>query len=705
MNARICEEIAMQGYRETAIKTLKLSFPQATTDELRQVVDWSINNHFKDNKAIIKNNYKKTEEEVTLLELANYIVSKEPIITPSGVMFAKHGTVPNPLVRMIESFLERRDQDKAEMFKYPKGSEMFAKYNLAQLLDKLDANATYGAIGARTCIYYNLYVASSVTHQGMAAISAASLLFESFLSNNVGFSSLNDLVTFISNVVDEEPNRIWDDRIVLDTPIISRKDCFRKLIITCKFGYIPSRKDLNIIWNILQNLSDRDITRLYYKNNLYDFIENSFVMNKIKTMLCKLHLPYVNPNKPPKEIKGDLDEFWSLIKEFVYYDKQIVDRIGKMDNIIRDVSIIMDTDSAIISVDAWYRCILEKTYDLDMDIKHHIFCPIIEHEYDEFGDRTDLICPIQDVTPPLSYDFYSDEVIEMETSVNKDEIVPQDGLRYSIINILAYCITQMINDFMYKFAQQSNAIHPTKGCFFIMKNEFLFKRVLDTLGKKNYATIQEIQEGNPIPKDKQLDIKGLPINKVGLQPAIKKRLQKILYEDVLNAVKVDQLTVLKKLAVLEKEIYQSMVDGSKEYYKPVVIKAQSSYENPMRIQGIKASTIYNAIRDSGTEAIDLTKRNSIDIIKLNLTVKNVGKIAERFPETYEKMLALFQNPQYAKDGIDCMALPLDMDVPEWIIPFIDYGTIVRDNLKNFPLESIGISQGNAYMSYSNMLTI
>ena len=699
------EELAVQGYRDAAVRILQLNFPYISDAQLRRAVDYSIDKRFKNSKAVVKNNYKKTEDETNLLELTNFILSKEPIITPSGVMFSKHGDVPNPLVRMIESFLELRDVHKKEMFKYPKGSEMFTRFNLLQLLDKLDANGTYGAIGARTCIYFNLYVASSVTHQGMSAISAAALLFESFLSNNVGFSSLNDMVTFIRNVVDEAPTRKWDDLAVLDH-IPTVQETFRKLFIGCGFGYIPTQIDMTIVWNMLQNLSPVDITRIYYKNNLYEFIDNHFVMDKIKDMLCKLKKPYVNPNKVPEEIKNELEEFWSLMGEYVYYDKQIIDRLGKLDNLIRNVSIIMDTDSSIVSLDAWYHAVLDKVYDVDMRIKHHIFSPFWEAKYDEFGDRTDLICPFYEVSPPLTYDLYKDEIVEAAVSANRNEIIPQDGLRYSIINIMAYCMTQMINDFMYKYVVNSHAIHPTKGCLFIMKNEFLFKRALDTDGKKNYCTIQELQEGNQIPKDKQLDIKGMPIDKVGLQPTIKAKLQKVLRDYILEAPEVNQMDVLKQLAIIEKEIYTSIMNGDREYYKPVVVKAQSSYDNPMRIQGIKASLIYNALKDDDKEPIDLTKRNSLDIIKCDITMKNVIKIANDFPQTYEKMVALLNNPEYGKNCIDVIGLPLNEEVPKWILPFVTYKEIINDNMKNFPLQYIGLSQTqNDSVNYTNIISI
>ena len=703
MMSHIHEEMAVQGYKRDALRALQISMPYVPFGQLEQAVNWSINNRFKNTNAIIKNNYNKTEIPSNLLEITNYIIDREPILTPSGVMFKKHGSVPNPVVRMVERFLEARKEHKAEMFKYPKGSEEFEHFNLIQLLDKLDANATYGVLGARTALFFNIYVASSITHQGMSAVSAAALLFESFLSNNVGFSSLNDLVTFIANVRDEE--RHWDINLVVGKRHISREECFRKLIITCKFEYIPDEKDMSIVWDMLQNLSYDDIVRLYYKNNLYEFVENDFPMNKLILMLKKLRLPYIDPNKVPKEIKNELEEFWDIIREFVYYDKQIIDRLGKMDNIIRNVSIIMDTDSSIISLDAWYRCVLAHTYDIDMDIKHHIYDPFVDIKRDEFGDRLDLICPIIDIEPDLTYDFYTDDFIEAEMNINENQIVPQDGLRYSIINVMAYCITQMINDFMKKYVINSNATHPKNGCLFIMKNEFLFKSVLDTDGKKNYAAILELQEGHMVPKTSRLKITGMPIDKEGLLPAVKKQLQSILYNDVLDVDNIDQLKVLKDLAAMERRMYDEIMSGSKSYYKPASIKAITRYDNPMSVQGIKASIVYNAIKDQYDEGIDLNAKNSVDIIKVNITPKTVYQVQAEFPRVYERLVDLLQKPEF-KGEIGAVALPLNAEVPKWVIPFIDYKSIINDNIRNFPLGQVGLSETqNKAVNYTNILNI
>lgn len=191
--------------------------------------------------------------------------------------------------------------------------------------------------------------------------------------------------------------------------------------------------------------------------------------------------------------------------------------------------------------------------------------------------------------------------------------------------------------------------------------------------------------------------------KSSTNPTIQARLKKILYDDILNSDTIDQIKVLRHLAQLEKEIFDSINRGEKIFFKPVKVKAMSTYENPMRIQGITASIAYNALHEPGTEALDLTIRNSIDVVKVDMSPKNIDRIRESFPNVYAKAMKLFTEEAYFKTGISSVAIPANEPVPGWVLPFIEYAEIINNNISGFPIESIGLYRGHDKNNSTNMI--
>ena len=367
-----------------------------------------------------------------------------------------------------------------------------------------------------------------------------------------------------------------------------------------------------------------------------------------------------------------------------------------MTSLIRSVSIIQDTDSAIVSFDGWYQYVRQWCAGIPMAIKNEVIDAI---EFIESGniETSEVKQKVEE------YSFLNDEIIEVDRLIDPMVITPQDGLRYSIINILAYCIGILVNDYMDKYCTNSHSDNE-RACLISLKNEFLFKRVLITDAKKHYASKMELQEGNVIPEDKSLDIKGMDaFVKSSMNPATQARLKKILYDDILNSESIDQLQVLRDIARVEKEIFDSINNGEKSFFKPVKVKSLSSYENPMRIQGIVASYAYNALHEPGTEALDMSIRNSVDVVKVDISMKNIDRIRDSFPGVYERAVELLKTKEFA-NGISSVAIPLNEPVPGWILPFIEYATIINDNVSGFPIESIGLYRGSSNNNSMNIIS-
>ena len=589
-----------------------------------------------------------------------------------------------------------------------------------------------------TSLIYNINVATSITSQGRALVSSASMQFEMFLANNVLFGSLNEVIEYINNIVKEKRLRKYDDRLVLDNPRISVEDCFAKLILTCGYRWIPDNKEMEIIWDILSNLDQEDINRIYYKNNLYEFISNSKVFARIDKMLKTLKKPLFNSLDIPEEIAEDIKEFGDLLMEYIYYKYMIIDRTDRCDNMIKSVIMVSDTDSTIISLDAWYRFVAEKMNGEEMKIANYCPNPVTFIEKDEDGNWNDKswMDAIEFEPKKLDYDFLTDEIVEREHTNNPDILTPNDNVRFSIINILAYVLDRVINDYMEQFCLNNHSINITgykevtlnkkeeygykeyipetalqtpiynRPCKILMKNEFTFLRLMMTQVKKNYASLIAVQEGNLVPENKQLDIKGIEcLTKSSKSEKTRKALQKILLEDILRAQAIDQLKFIKDFAIFEIQIIKSLQDGSKEYYKPVTIKSINSYENPMRIQGIKASLAWNMIRPKELPAINLEERNAVNIAKIKINKANAELVKDTYPEIYENILKILDEEDF-KSGIDAISIPLDVNVPEWLNDFIDYNTIVADNIGGFPYESIGIQRmENDNVNYTNIVKL
>ena len=554
-------------------------------------------------------------------------------------------------------------------------------------------------------MYYNIYTAESITRQGRSYISCSITLFESFLANNVKFNNLNEVITFINNVVNEKDERKFNDRDVLRKDMVIEEVFFKIMNTADMMVWVPTEKEMSLVWEYLLGLNQEDLNRLYYKNNLYSFADLPIVSDLIIKILCTLQEPFMNPNEPPEYIKDDLDTLVSMCKEYVYYKYPYIDKLDRIEYMQRDIVCISDTDSTIISFDAWYRFVLNKVYNIDMPIKHEKFEIAKLIKADEFGDRP-LRVVAEKVDPCLDYDFYTDEVVEVQRLIEPYKLIPQDSLKYSIINMIAYVCSDLIIDYLNEYSKLTGSYEEGVKCRMIMKNEFYFLSALLTPSRRNYADVQAVQEGNIIPEDERLAIMGLPINKTTLPEEIKSKLQNILLEDVLTADKIDQVNIMKKLIIVEKEIFNSIMKGETKYYKPDNIASINSYKkNPLEVNGIVAAMIYNELRYEDMPAINLEERNKIIKVKIKVDKKSAIRIKDKYPDIYEKLMKLFDHPNLGKK-VNTIGFPIDVKIPEWVLEFVDTTSIINDNLKNFPLESIGLKRfDNDNVNYSNIISL
>lgn len=556
-------------------------------------------------------------------------------------------------------------------------------------------------MGLATSYFYNPHLAPSITRQSKSSIASAILLFESFLGNNINLGSLDEMIEYIHHIINEP--RQYRDEDLLDTPI-SIECAWFQVMSSCGFsGYIPTVEDMDIIWNILTSLSQEDINRIYYKNNLYAFCNNQSIQRAIITILEKLEVPFLDPNECPAVIRVELNEFKNILKEYVYYGHMYQDKIEKVAVSFKRVSVLTDTDSSMITLDAWYHYVLNLVIDKPLKIKTQY---VDEVELMETGK----VKVSETEKPEMDYDFYRDEFIEMKQAVKKNQIIPQNNLRYSIINIMLYIVTELSTDYMRIYSGNYNS-YSDERCVLKLKNELLMKRILLMMNaRKHYAYFLEMQQSHIVPIEASCGITGMEMDKATLQKSVRERLKSILYNDVLAVDTIDQRQVLVDIIKFEKEIYETLMSGDTKYYKPVAIKSLDNYKDPGTQHGIKAAMVYNATKDPEMPSLNLNERNSIYEIKVKIDPINIEPLKDTNPRVYDALNHLFNDKETKEifsKGINAYGIPQDTPVPKWILDYIDFYQIINDNIKNFPMDSIGLvgRAGNDNINHSNVLQI
>jgi len=242
-----------------------------------------------------------------------------------------------------------------------------------------------------------------------------------------------------------------------------------------------------------------------------------------------------------------------------------------------------------------------------------------------------------------------------------------------------------------------------------MKNEFLFTRLMLSGKKKRYASSVRLREGNEIWPEK-IDVKGIDFVKSSTRDETKDFFMDILKNDILHAEEIDISKILRHLESFEQVIRESLEKGEKNFLIPKSVKEIEAYKDPFKEQGVRGVIAWNSLYPDQT--IELPEK--LDIIKVKLStpeeVEKLRAVDERYYQIIQDKIFGSKDKKIAEKGVQIIALPRNVGrIPEWIIPFIDYDTIVNDNLSRFysVLESLGIQTISTTKAeyFSNILKV
>lgn len=623
------ENILLDKWLKEMTILLKKTYPTATKEEIKEYLKDQVKKNYKDEEVKMYNNYENTVKVSTCSNIENFYYSKyKPIATEHGTFFKP--SPDNPAVLMLMEQKKERKIYKKLRDQSDKESKDYAKYDLYQSLKKISMNSYYGASGASSSIYYNIHCATAITGKGQSIISTATQAFEAFLANNSVFFNDAECIVFIKNCLkDCKKSNIMD--YIDYVPHIDQ--VIAKLKSTYQF---EEDCDEDLLFFTLKNCTEKELSMIYYKNNLYEFINNSEIMQNLIEKIVLGCDNFVDPNKPPQHMVDTLDEAWEILRDCVFYNYMITDRVYRLKNNYRKAVMIIDTDSNMINMHPWACMVRDKIVD---GIPHN-------KSYNE--------------------------------------------LRYNSLSTIAYFLSKLIRLTYDKFMKFSN-VPKEKWEMLKMKNEYLYKRMLISSGKKNYVGLVEYKEGKYM--DFQLDVKGLPIDKISSNAEASDFFKGLVKYDILKSDEIDIPEILSKLQDFQENMVRSLRNGERTFLKPVRVKEAKYYDNPLAQQAVRAVYLWNELYPE----IEIEAPDTVYVAKLTLKREaDLELIKDSDPEMYHKIKEKVFNseiPTIREKGVYVIAIPrLIEEIPNWILPYIDTDTIVHDNMKNIVriLESLSL---------------
>lgn len=584
----------------------------------------------------LTNDYRGKQIEIDMLTFLEWLEKTKPIIAGFGTLYRSQKEIMSPSSIMLDKFLALRDSIKANLRLVEVGSREYQDYDNDQGNEKVNANSFYGSSGAPTSRFFNLTVAASTTLTGQTLVSTPAQAFEMFLSNSVKFYNINNFIDYITHILELPEYKV--DMSQMRKPTV--EEVIERFV---NMFYNTTEADELTVREFIHSLSDDQLKRVYYKNNIYE----AFEQEPLRSLLIDAldgpeELSFLDPNDPPEGTKEILEHMWDYVYEICYVPGYIP--LGRTQRLRyhngRESTVYVDTDSNMVTVRKWVDFCMNKIAD----------------QTERFKDRE-----------------YDDAYI-------------------ITINTISFLLTSSNTKLFQVYGERAN-IPPEYSSRIIMKNEYLFQKMLLGLKKKRYITTVLLREGDYFDKP-LLDIKGFDFIKSSTSKDVEKRFIQIIKENITEPETMDPVGAMNDLAKFEEEIRESILLREKKYLLPHKAKAPEAYKYPLREGVVRGVMAWN----SAYPEQQIANEEHVDLVPVDLsTVEEASPLKDTVPEIYERLVKdIYEssNSEVRKKGINVIAVPRNVEkTPEWIIPFIQTDSLVNKTVSKFNavLEALGVS--------------
>lgn len=654
----IKRSIFVERWLEETIRKFELLYPGIDREELGKILLDIFQQRGNNPKTLLHNNYLRQEVNSDILTMYDWIQTKKPIVAGGGVFFMDQTKKHSPIYTNIKKKKADRKFYQNSRDTYDPESYEWWHDDMMQTEKKVKINAIYGSFGTPSFQFYNLYTASATTLTSQRMIAVTGIAIEAFLTNSPVFENLDEVLYFFDAVINREEHHIN----YTDLPTISDwRVVFERYYVKLVKNRDQEETHKAIMEEILRNCTEEQLTRLYYKNNLYAFFDTPLIHGLIEDIFLD-DTPFLNPNDIPESIKPRINLIWDYCNEFVFWNHFWTERVRRLSTQTRECVIGVDTDSNMVHLQ-----------------------PFVDYMANMFWEKA--------------------------ASTNTD-----DDLIFKSANIATVLLTFMIRGALNVHTDACNVL-PEEAKDINMKNEYLWARCLWTDVKKRYVTRVLLKDGKRIKlgAKNELDIKGFDFKKAAVNKQIANALAEIILLHIMRPKAINISDVLRELDRIECEIIDSIQKGERTYCLRFNCKEPRAYAKPESQGAVISVQLWNLLYPQNP--IQIPTKCDVVILR-GVKMAELETMRDQYPEEVSKIERyIFHGPSaayYEKHGLKYLALPNDSSkVPEFFIPLIDVNKTLTRNLGTFDsiMQSLGVPMdklkkgSTTYKYYSNIIQI
>lgn len=616
------------------------------------------------------------------------------IILPSGTAYCQ------PDVR--ESFLKVSIRKKLKLRKVYKGQMLtckekgdtvgFTYNNNMQYSTKVFANSIPGGMNSEYNILYNKPGFNSITSGSRSCVKTGYGHTERFVAGNVYLKSYDDAIAYCSALcmVMNPNHELVCEHYNLYIP--SRDDLMAWL--ESKIQYYTFDRKNELLHRYVDSLTPHERAWIVYAGSLYNLVVyNRDLFSELLTDLFNVDGVKVDEDITPKsffKFDGALQEMVASL----YHEVLGVDDKGKP----ASLDYAQENDPEKLRILGAYARHVENVERRMYVLYDHFFK--LQCDLPRISEYQNIVRNATIVSDTDSVIFTAQLMIEL--FVNPFRLCDQ---AYKIGAYTVYLVSRTLRYVFYKLSS-GFGIRGEDTKMIAMKNEYTYPLFLAANVCKHYGALNLFQEGKYL-HDLPLDLKGLGFRSSTLTAHSLERSKGLIREsllEIMDSGDISATDVLTKVYEFEKKVYLSLLNGELEFCQRMSVKSKAEYPEPMKTMFFYAdmwNVVFGPLLDEAAlpnKMFKLPLKGEGKILKDPKTLSEIYKFDQGIHRRLHEWQLMWPDKK-----ISMILLPPHLQsIPEFLRPLIDHRAIVYKNSspQDLTLSSLKLSYASTKENFT-----